>query len=359
MRIKDLSGRLFDPSFFFRMDYISLLKGEGLSPHQGAIAFKDPDGAQKPFAPHYDQHIRPLVQGFEESRIEALEKVRTWSLKLLPVVVLAIIMAIGAITMLDLSGDGQKTVMGLLLIILAIIAFVIHSPVGTYKSDVKSRVFPKIFSFFGDYAYNKNGMPSVDILKSSDIIPSHNRQRTEDYIKGEYKGVSIEITEAHLETERKNSKDSKAKTVFKGIFILLSMHKKFKGKTIIKRDKGAIGNWFGKKFSSLENVQLEDPVFEKQFEVYSNNQIEARYLLTTSFMERLLELSAVFGEKGIQASFYDDKLLMMIPSGKNRFETASIFIPATFEEEINTVLSEMNEIFQIVNILKLNQNIGL
>jgi len=360
MRIKDLSGGLFDPSFFFRMDYISLLKGEGLTPHQGAIAFKDPDGAQKPFAPHYDQHIRPLVQRFEESRIEALEKVRTWSLKLLPVAVLAIIMAIGAITMLDLSGDGQKTVMVLLLITLAAIAFVIHIPIGSYKSDVKSRVFPKIFSFFGDYAYNKNGMSSVDILKSSDIIPSYNRQSTEDYIKGEYKGISIELTEAHLETEHKDSKgNTRTKTVFKGIFILLSMHKNFKGKTIIKRDKGAIRNWFGKKFSSLENVQLEDPVFEKQFEVYSNDQIEARYLLTTSFMERLLELTTAFGEKGIQASFYDDKLLMMIPSGKNRFETASIFIPATFEEEINTILTEMDEIFQIVNMLKLNQNIGL
>ena len=158
MRIKDLSGGIFDPGFFFRVDYISLLKGEGLTPHQGAIAFKDPDGAQKPFAPHYDQHIRPLVQGFEESRIEALEKVRTWSFKLMPVVVLAIIMAIGAFTMLDLSGDNQKGVMVLLIITLAAIAFVIHIPVRSYKSDVKSRVFPKIFSFFGDYAYNKNGM---------------------------------------------------------------------------------------------------------------------------------------------------------------------------------------------------------
>ena len=76
-------------------------------------------------------------------------------------------------------------------------------------------------------------------------------------------------------------------------------------------------------------------------------------------MERLLKLTALFGEKEIQASFYDDKFLIMIPSCKNRFEAGSIFSPATFEEEINTILAEMNEIFQIVDTLKLNQNIGL
>ena len=76
-------------------------------------------------------------------------------------------------------------------------------------------------------------------------------------------------------------------------------------------------------------------------------------------MERLLKLTALFGEKEIQASFYDDKFLIMIPSRKNRFEAGSIFSPATFEEEINTILAEMNDIFQIVDTLKLNQIIGL
>lgn len=343
------------------MNYLSLLKGEGLTPYQGAIAFNDPGEAQKAFSPHYEQHIRPLVQEFEENRIKALIKSRTLSFKLLPVAALAIILAIAMMLKVgSSSSDAQFWIVAILFAILAVIASVIHSPIKTYKTDVKDKIFPKIFSFFGDFIYEKNGLSSVNILKPSEILPSYDRQSTEDYVKGEYKGVSIELTEAHMEKESRDSKGNTTyRTVFKGIFILLNIHKNFKGKTIIKRDKGKIGNWFGKKFNSLENVQLEDPVFEKQFEVYSHDQVEARYLLTTSFMERLLKLTAAFGEKGIQASFYDDKLLMMIPSKKNRFETASIFIPATFEDDINNILAEMNEIFQIVDMLKLNQNIGL
>ena len=68
----------------------------------------------------------------------------------------------------------------------------------------------------------------------------------------------------------------------------LAMNKTFKGTTIIKRDRGKVANFFRSKMSGLESVKLEDPKFEKLFDVYGNDQIEARYLLTPSFMERPL-----------------------------------------------------------------------
>ena len=37
-------------------------------------------------------------------------------------------------------------------------------------------------------------------------------------------------------------------------------------------------------------MKLENPDFEKTFDVYSTDQIEARYLLSPSMMERLLAL---------------------------------------------------------------------
>ena len=340
--------------------FISLLKGNGLTPYQGSVEFDDPESADKTFSPHYDQHIKPFVQKFEDKRISSLKKVRKWSLRLIPVAIIATIAAIGICLKADLGETGLKFLGALWILMMLIIVGVIYTPIHLYKSDVKGVIFPKVFSFFGDYTYLPKGGLSITSLKSSDIIPSYDREKTEDYVKGEYKGVSLELTEAHLEDKRRNSKgNTYYVTIFKGIFVCLSMNKNFSGKTIIKKDSGVIGNWFTDKFNGLDKVSLEDPVFEKMFEVYSDDQIEARYLLTTSFMERLLKLSELLGGKGVQASFYDDKFLMMIPSGKDRFETSSIFIPATFEEDINTILAEMNEIFQIVDILKLNQKIGL
>jgi hypothetical protein len=137
------------------------------------------------------------------------------------------------------------------------------------------------------------------------------------------------------------------------------MNKKFNSKTIIKKDKGRIGNWMKGKFSDFENVKLEDPNFENMFEVYSKDQIEARYLLTTSFMERLLNLSESFKGQSIECSFYDNKLLMMISIKDNLFEPGSIYDSEDFVDDAKSLLKEMNMIFQIIDILKLNQNIGI
>lgn len=120
-----------------------------------------------------------------------------------------------------------------------------------------------------------------------------------------------------------------------------------------------IGKWLRDRFSKLENVNLEDPEFESVFEIYSSDQVEARYLLTSVFMERLLSLSRAFGSERIQCSFYDDRLLMMIPVRRDLFEPGLIFKVEDFVDDSKSLLKEMNLIFQIINILKLDQNIGM
>lgn len=47
----------------------------------------------------------------------------------------------------------------------------------------------------------------------------------------------------------------------------------------------------------LHKVILEDPKFNRRFNVYSSNQVEARYLVTPLFMELLNNLNASFGVK--------------------------------------------------------------
>ncbi len=180
--------------------------------------------------------------------------------------------------------------------------------------------------------------------------------------------------ETHLELNR--SKDTSI-TAFEGIIITLSMNKEFNGKTILKKDFGTMGNWTKKKNIDLERVRLEDPRFERFFEVYSSDQIEARYLLTPAFMDRLLQLIEVLRERDeesgalpkqvpseichyVECSFYDNKLLITIQSFLHDFfEVDSIFEPVDFVDETKKILEEMNLIFQIVDVLKLDSEIGI
>ena len=136
------------------------------------------------------------------------------------------------------------------------------------------------------------------------------------------------------------------------------MNKSFSGKTVVKKDSGTVGNWF-KKSTSLKKVKLEDPNFEKMFEVYSDDQVEARYLLTVTFIERLKELVENFGGKSIQCCFYNNKLLMMIPIEKDLFETGSIYEAEDFIDDSKSLLKELSLIFNIIDTLKLNMKINL
>ena len=81
------------------------------------------------------------------------------------------------------------------------------------------------------------------------------------------------------------------------------MNKKFKGQTIVIKDRG----WLNKltHFKNLQRVGLESPEFEKAYEVYSEDQIEARYLLTAVMLEYMLRAKKNY--PAITFSFFNKK----------------------------------------------------
>tara|TARA_B100000029_G_scaffold450096_1_gene473825 strand:- start:639 stop:1754 length:1116 start_codon:yes stop_codon:yes gene_type:complete len=331
--------------------------------------FIDQDDESKPFEPYYKKNILPHVEVFELKRIESLKNLRKRNIIAIPLQVIIIILTIAGISALPF-GDATQICLALGIMAFGGAAFWSHKPVRQYAANVKKEVFPEIFKFFGkDYIYSEESVIEMPALKPSGIIPSYDRSYLEDYVKGKYKDITLELTEAKLTETTGSGKHRRTVIKFNGIFVLLEMNKNFSGKTVVKKDQGKMGNWFARKFNKplfsketadLKNVKLEDPIFEKKFEVYSTDQVEARYLLTTSFMERLLELSSLFSKNGvIQCSFYLNKLLLMIPSDKNRFEVGSIYQPATFVDDINHILKEMAVIFKIIDILKLERKTGL
>ena len=60
---------------------------------------------------------------------------------------------------------------------------------------------------------------------------------------------------------------------------------------------------------SGERARLEDPRFEDRLEVHTSDQVEYRYLLIPTFMERLVALDDRFDGK-LQAAFDEDRFLL-------------------------------------------------
>ncbi|OYW42774.1 MAG: hypothetical protein B7Z45_01625, partial [Azorhizobium sp. 12-66-6] len=120
----------------------------------------------------------------------------------------------------------------------------------------------------------------INSFRSLGLVPSWDRSKYEDRITGQRNDTPFEFFEAHLE-EKRTTTDGKGRTrttwvtVFRGQCLVVNFHKKFNGVTKVFRDKGMF-NIFGKlaQMGKSEKVRLEDPVFEKAFEVYSTDQIE-------------------------------------------------------------------------------------
>jgi len=327
----------------------------------------DADAAVGRFAPHYAKHIRPHVLELERRRTIALGTCKRRLRVFVPVVGVAVLILIWAWVSppAELLRNRQSLEVVTFVVAAAAVGvwLWISLAAADYVGEYKSKIFPKIFAYFGeDYEFDPDGEIPVNLLAPSLIVPGCDYVDMEDHVKGTYKGVTLEIVEASLAKRRGHGKHSRVKEVFRGIFILLSVHKEFAGTTIVVSDQGVLGNLLSGRFKrrSLENVKLEDPVFEKLFEVYSTDQIEARYLLTVTFMERLLELAAVYTGK-VQCSFYQHGLLIRIETKKSYFETGPIYqsVEENIVRDIRTVVAEMALIFQIVDTLKLDLDVGL
>lgn len=265
--------------------------------------------------------------------------------------------------------DDNTVDIGALLCASGFVILTLRGPIYFYKKKAKNTIMADFANFFGTFSYyNEQHLPD-DLLRKSDLFGKFNIHKGDDYFCGNYKDVSITISEELLQKEiiytefdekfgnATSSSRSRKKNTFRGICILLTMNKNFKGRTVVLKDKGLF-NVF-KRIPGLERVKLEDMHFEKLFEVYSSDQIEARYLLTTAFMERMLKLTELYNGKSIQFSFDENQLLLAIPTKQDMFEACSFFRSNINKKKIDLVFEQFYTVFSVVDVLKLNQKIGM
>jgi hypothetical protein len=339
----------------FKLYNKNVLRSDGLMPIYQELGDWD-----KGFSEHYNKKLKDLVDDFEVKRVSAAASARKKLLFLTPF--FFIIPFIGLnITIWEFNETDEPAGIGVTFSILlyGAIFWYIKSSILVYQVSIKEKIYPHILEFIGDFTFSSNVSAQVEKFEKSGLLPAFSKENNEDQIIGKYKSVQLQLFETHLQKWRKSGKRSRLVTVFNGLVINLSMSKDFSGKTVVKQDRGSVGNWFEGKFSSLENVRLEDPKFEEIFEVYSTDQIEARYLLTVSFMERLLELADIFDNAEIQLCFENNNLLMVVPLKKPIFEPGPITDPENFVDDAQSLLKEMHLICQIVDTLKLNMKLNL
>lgn len=220
-----------------------------------------------------------------------------------------------------------------------------------YKKEVITKVLQ---SFCEDAAFIPEQGIDENVFINSNLFISPDRYHTEDLIKGRVGKTTFRCAEVHAE-EKKTSVNSKGQSrtywvdIFKGFIFIADFHKDFQGQTTVVRNSLLKLNFSGSR------VKLENPDFEKLFDVYSTNQIEARYLLSPSMMEQLVALDREMN-KSIKISFRNSSILIAIPESKDHFE-ASIWKSISDLNQLKSDFSTIHKLVAIVDNLNLNTRI--
>jgi len=250
--------------------------------------------------------------------------------------------------------DGDGNAVGVTAIALGLLYTWVTKPKREYVAAYKQKVMPRIARVVGDLFYDAAGGIPMEKIKPSKIVPSYDKVKTEDYFEGHYKGVATSFSELKLTERRGSGKNRRTVTTFKGLVILLTMTKrKFLGHTIVTRDQGAVADWFTKKTIGLTRANLVDPVFEKQFNVYTNDQVEGRYLVDPLMMQKLTDLCAHYKGDSLMAAYYDSKMLIMINSKHNYFEPPDLHHPAVDINAVKMLREEVSNIAGIIDYLEI------
>jgi hypothetical protein len=266
----------------------------------------------------------------------------------------------------DTLGDTERVVLISIFVIIvtAMIYFFVSmgKEYNKYRAIFKENVIRKIIYFISpDLNYEPTNYIPITDFKTANFFPNNHisRYRGDDNVSGKLDKTSIRFSELHAEEENKDSKgNSTWTTIFKGLFIIVDFNKNFNGKTYVLPDNNnkTFKKFFifGEKRNTAfgELVKLESIDFEKVFAVYSTDQIEARYILSTSLMERLVNFRGK-ADSNIFICFANSQIYIAIPILKDLFEPRISKKEISFEQ-LSDYFSILSLVISIVDELNLN-----
>ncbi len=261
------------------------------------------------------------------------------------------------------SGSFLPAMMVPVVIAVVIFAFVAHLLNKGYVIEFKSAIIRKIVRFIDENLsyYPDRRIPRSTFMASEIFKTRPNRYKGDDYVAGKVGATQIEFSELHAVYESGTGKNKSRRTVFKGLFFNADFNKHFTCRVVVLPDTAEkLFGGFGKILQSWNLtrdrlIKLEDPEFERHFAVYGNDQIQARYILSTSLMARILDFKRKTNRK-IYLSFVGSRVFVAVSYTRNLFEPR-LFRTILDFELVREYFEDLQLAIGIVDDLNLNTRI--
>ena len=293
----------------------------------------------------YKERIEPCFAANEEARLAAVGQFKTRALSGAGVTL--------AVTVAAFMLSNEPFVAFMAALTLGFITFAVaYYPILKLSKKLKQEYCAAIASAMGaSFTIGGFDPPAFERMKQLRLLPSYSKSSFEDLFSGAHKGARYDLYEGHLLQRTSDGKGrTRYTTVFRGQLIRMRFSREFLGVTIVRRDMGVF-NVFGGGESNgrkLERVRLVDPTFEKAFEVWGTDQVEARYLLHPVMMERLLALESGLHGRRIRCAFEGGDVLAAVEGG-DLFEPGDMFKPLVDPSRARRIVDEIASVVRVMD----------
>jgi hypothetical protein len=311
------------------------------------------------------QDLREFYNTALSADLKALEARRKALLqKLIYVgIAVAILVVMVLIFVLHQVGSFFPVILFPLIIGAVLVTFITGLLSKGYVREFKTTIIQKIVKFIDEnLSYVPRRCIPRSVFMASEIFKTRpNRYKGDDYVSGKVGTTQIVFSELHAVYESGSGKNRTRRTVFKGLFFIADFNKHFTSKTIVLPDTAEkLFGSFGKMFQSWnvlrgQLIKLEDPEFEKSFVVYGDDQIQARYILSTSLMARIVDFKKKTS-RPIYLSFVGSRVFVAVSYTKNLFEPR-LFRTILDFELVQEYFEDLQLTIGIVDDLNLNTRI--
>lgn len=222
------------------------------------------------------------------------------------------------------------------------------------RLSLKRKCMSKLLRVFGNIKwYNNCEVIKTDEIRKTGLFKVIADRFTDDEFVGDYHGVKFRMSETKFSINRLIG--------FTGIILAFEANKSFESHTIIVSKLAPDRH----RSLNLEPVILEDPKFCRDYNVYSSDQTEARYLITPSLMERFRKLKVAFKTTDIACAFFKNKVIFALDNeglsglSKNLFEIDAYSAFTDDREAINIFYNELTSVLDMAAYFKLDEKTGL
>ncbi len=228
-----------------------------------------------------------------------------------------------------------------------------NAPIKKYRAEYKTKFLPQMAKALGGFEFHPARGISAKILSKAGVLPQHDIYSSEDCFMGQYKGVKVIFSEAHLFKKKRNE------AVFRGVFVLLETPTDIiEGHTILTANKDMFRRWRTTRWAKLQDVKVHTENVEwDRFEIVSDKPEAAQRLVNEKLLKELSEAADIFDQSPLTAVLFKGKFIfMMIPYARDMFEPSSIHIPVATRQHALQCKREIEQILEVIDVFDLYKN---